>query len=189
MIYIFGRTVTQGKRIGLASAMGVCAGAFVHATAAAIGLSAILVSSSALFTAVKLAGAAYLIYLGLIALKSKESILSTDTDGLSGADAVSSFRQGLLTNILNPKVAIFFMAFLPQFMSAGGFHPTLQLIILGSTAVAVAVVFEILFVMMADGLARKILRNSKVVLWINRVFGAVLVSIGLRLALTANRVH
>jgi len=184
MIYVFGRTLSQGRLIGIISALGVCAGAFVHAMAAAIGLSAILVSSEILFNGVKIAGAAYLIYLGIKALRSTSSLLSKGSENLKNDGLWAAFRQGMLTNILNPKVAIFFMAFLPQFLSEGGWSQTLQLSVLGLTVVAVAVITQTLLVIFAASLSKRVFNNEKYVALINRGFGAILVAMGTKVALS-----
>ena len=116
-LYILGRSIGQGRRIGVAAALGVSAGTLVHTFAAALGLSAIVATSATAFLAIKLAGAAYLVYLGVRALV-KPTIATPSAHGLGAADARKAFRQGLLTNVLNPKVALFFLAFLPQFVDA-----------------------------------------------------------------------
>jgi threonine/homoserine/homoserine lactone efflux protein len=114
-LYILGRSIAQGRRIGVASALGISAGAVVHTVAAALGLSAVLATSASAFIALKVAGAVYLVYLGFRMLMARTAALgSTDIAGL--VDIWTAFRQGMLTNILNPKVALFFLALMPQFI-------------------------------------------------------------------------
>ena len=116
--YILGRSLQSGWRGGAAAALGIGSGCLVHVTGAAVGLSALLAASATLFTLVKLAGAAYLIYIGARMLVSRQASLAIETFG--GARSLRYiFWQGALTNILNPKVALFFVTFLPQFLSAG----------------------------------------------------------------------
>src|SRR6516162_2608024 len=117
-LYILGSSIANGRRIGVASALGICSGCVVHTLAAALGLSAILASSATAFTVVKLAGAAYLIYLGIRALTARAHVLSP-TGGVASGSAITAFRQGVITNVLNPKVALFFLALLPQFIDPG----------------------------------------------------------------------
>jgi len=115
MIYLLARSVSDGRRAGLLSALGIETGTVVHTAAAAIGLSALLASSATAFTVVKYAGAAYLVYLGLRTLMARED-LHTAAGGEPPTGPRHVYRQALLTQVLNPKVAIFFLAFLPQFI-------------------------------------------------------------------------
>src|SRR5438105_192719 len=113
--YILGRSIAQGREAGIASALGICVGSIFHTCAAALGLSAILATSAVAFGAIKLLGGAYLIFLGakMLFQRQTETALSSHFDD---ATTIAAFRQGILTNILNPKVALFFLAFLPQFI-------------------------------------------------------------------------
>src|SRR5258706_237991 len=114
-LYILGRSIAQGRQIGVASALGISAGAVVHTVAAALGLSAVLATSASAFVALKVVGAVYLVYLGVRMLMTRTAALgSTGTEDL--VDRWTAFRQGMLTNILNPKVALFFLALMPQFI-------------------------------------------------------------------------
>jgi threonine/homoserine/homoserine lactone efflux protein len=134
-LYILGSSIAQGRRIGVASALGISAGCVVHTLAAALGLSAILATSAGAFTAVKLAGAAYLIYLGFRALSAPVQAFSPSPhDG--SASAALAFRRGVVTNVLNPKVALFFLALLPQFIDPGSATKVAAFIALGLTFVA-----------------------------------------------------
>src|ERR1700736_733039 len=116
-LYILGRSVAHGRRAGVASALGISVGSIFHTGAAALGLSAFLATSAWAFTAVKLAGAAYLIFLGVRALVQRGQNVSVPAE-FKANTVPAAFRQGILTNILNPKVALFFLAFLPQFIDA-----------------------------------------------------------------------
>jgi threonine/homoserine/homoserine lactone efflux protein len=136
MIYLVARSLSEGRRAGLMSALGIETGTIVHTTAAAVGLSALLASSATAFSVVKYAGAAYLVYLGVRAL------LARDGDGHAAAPLQPGrhvFRQALLTQVLNPKVAIFFLAFLPQFVDPD--RPTAtQILVLGAILVVIGLV-------------------------------------------------
>src|SRR5256714_5923379 len=116
-LYILGRSIAHGRRAGVASALGISVGSIFHTCAAALGLSAFLATSAWAFTFVKLAGAAYLIFLGIRALFERQPELALPAH-FKQRGAAAAFRQGVLTNLLNPKVALFFLAFLPQFIDA-----------------------------------------------------------------------
>jgi threonine/homoserine/homoserine lactone efflux protein len=115
-LYIVTRSIGEGRRIGVASALGVSAGTVVHAIAAALGLSAIIATSATAFLVIKWVGAAYLVYLGIRAIARPTVLTASPLARASGSG--KAFRQGLLTNVLNPKVALFFLALLPQFVDA-----------------------------------------------------------------------
>ena len=183
LIYILSRTITQGKKIGFASSLGVCSGALFHVVAAALGLSAILATSAMAFTVVKYVGAAYLIYLGYKALRSAGESFDTESSGEKNVSFRDAFKQGVLIDVLNPKVAVFFMAFLPQFVRPNEGSVTVQLIVLGFLVILVGLAIEFLFVLLADK-ATRFLRNSRrFCAWLDKVLGAVFVGLGVRLAL------
>jgi len=184
-LLIMTRSATQGPRAGCAAAWGIGAGTFVHIFAAALGLSAILATSAAAFTVVKLAGAAYILYLAVGMLRSRRA----DGAGPAAPLAVPPlphrkiFAQGVLTNVLNPKVALFFLAFVPQFIDADAPHKALAFIALGC-------IFNINGMLWANGLALFTARASALVKlnptvsqWLNRVTGGLFVWLGVKLAL------
>ena len=182
-LLIMTRSATQGARAGIAAALGIGAGTMVHVFAAAIGLSAILATSATAFTIVKYIGAAYILWMAYGLLRSK---------GGSAAAAVAVpplpyrniFAQGLLTNILNPKVALFFLAFVPQFIDAAAPSKAVAFIILGC-------IFNLNGMLWCNGLAlftaqasARIKVNPKAALWLNRVTGGLFIWLGIKLALT-----
>src|SRR5439155_5531041 len=114
-VYILGRSIAQGRDAGIASALGICVGSIFHTCAAAVGLSAILATSAVAFSVIKLLGGAYLIFLGTKMLLDRRKHLILPSN-FRGRTTVAAFRQGVFTNVLNPKVALFFLAFLPQFI-------------------------------------------------------------------------
>jgi len=184
LLYILSRTVTQGRRIGWASSAGVCSGALVHVTAAACGLSAILATSALAFSVVKLAGAAYLFYLGIQALRSKGAAAAVSTvTQTRQVTAWEAYRQGVLIDVLNPKAALFFLAFLPQFVRSGHGSASLQLFGLGLLVIVLALPIEALFVLAAARTTRFFRRSPKVSVWLDRVLGTVFIALGLRLVL------
>lgn len=190
-LLIMTRSATQGWRAGSAAALGIGAGTMIHIFAAALGLSALLSTSAAAFTVVKWVGAAYIIYVGIGMLRAKlrgEAEASTvDTGASAAATARLPYRkiffQGFLTNVLNPKVALFFLAFVPQFISADSTSKPLAFIILGC-------IFNFNGMLWCHGLAvftafasARLKVKPLVALWLNRVTGGLFVALGLRLAL------
>lgn len=186
LMYILSRTVAQGTRVGLASAAGVSTGALVHVVAASFGLSAILATSALAFALVKYVGALYLLFLGLKALRSK----GTRFDRLNGSGNDSpwqTFRQGVLVDVLNPKVAIFFMAFLPQFVRPGHGTVPIQLLSLGLLVIAVAIVVDSSFVLVASRTTCYFRQNPRLSVWLDRLLGSIFIGLGIRLALAKHR--
>src|SRR5258708_2157306 len=179
MLYVIGRSVGQGRKAGIVSSLGVFVGCWAHILAAAVGIAALLRSSPLAFNVVRYAGAAYLIYLG-IRMIVKRSNLSAQQ--LKPESLVSIFRQGVITNVLNPKVAIFFLAFLPQFIDAHRGSVALQIVILGlifnigGTLVNLAVSY-------AGGTLGGLLRRNEQFARLQQWFtGLAFIGLGLRLA-------
>lgn len=179
--FMLGQTARGGARAGLAAMLGVWTGALGHVLMAAAGLSAILAASAVAFSIVKWVGAAYLIWLGIQALRAPGGAL----DGAAGAPALSLgrvYRQGALVALLNPKVAIFFLAFLPQFVVEGAGPVWAQLFLHGMLIIAVAGLVEPPLVLTADRLLRAARRHPGATRWLDRSLGALLIALGLRLA-------
>jgi threonine/homoserine/homoserine lactone efflux protein len=181
-LYILGRSIGQGQRVGVASALGVSAGTVVHTFAAALGLSAIVAASATAFVVIKLAGAAYLVYLGVRAIVAPSAVLDVDTAG--GGDARSAFRQGLVTNVLNPKVGLFFLAFLPQFVSADAPHAAYGFLLLGLTFVAGGTAWVLILATAAASVRGFFERRRAAQAWLSRAMGGVFVYLGVRLAMS-----
>jgi threonine/homoserine/homoserine lactone efflux protein len=181
MIYVITRSLAQGRMAGLASALGVCLGILVHTALAAFGVGAILQASETLFVALKLAGAAYLVYLGLRMMFARvdASVLAGALSPLSPAALV---WQGILSNVTNPKIVLFFFAFLPQFADPAGAHPTRDLVFLGVLYAMLALPVKCGVALAAGSLAERILKSPGALAWIHRAGGTVLVALGVRLA-------
>jgi threonine/homoserine/homoserine lactone efflux protein len=180
VLYIVAQSLDRGRLAGVVSALGVAVGGLVHVTAATVGLSSLLVSSAEAFTVVKYAGAAYLIGLGLwTLLRHRED----DVSGLPRERRLSRrFWQGVVVNVLNPKTALFFLAFLPQFVDPDAASPALQIAVLGLLFVVLAVVSDSVWAL-AAGTASERLRGNRSFLAVRRyVSGSVFVGLG---ALTA----
>ena len=181
MVYMLARCIAQGRRAGVLAALGSNLGGYVHLTAAVLGLSTILATSSLAFNVVKWLGAGYLIYLGFGALRRNQGPLAISPDPTS-RDGRSVFWQAFLSDALNPKVAIFFLALLPQFVDPKGSHPTLQIILLGVTVNMIALPTDILLVYFSAGLTKALRRNTSVSRWLQKGLGALFIVLGLRLA-------
>jgi threonine/homoserine/homoserine lactone efflux protein len=182
--YVVTQSVDKGRRAGLLSALGVACGGLVHVTAAAIGLSALLASSAEAFTVVKLAGAAYLIVIGV------RRILGRGEDGDDAEPTETSrrkvFAQGVIVNVLNPKTALFFLAFLPQFIDPGRGSVGLQAAVLGTVFVAIAVVSDCTYALLASALAGRLNRSERARRLRRLVSGGIFVALGAAAA-TAKR--
>jgi threonine/homoserine/homoserine lactone efflux protein len=172
-------TLDRGRRAALVASIGICTGLLVHATASALGLSVTLATSAEAFTIVKLAGAAYLAYLGLRSLRDSFRVRVTDEPASQRRGATPYF-QGLLNNVLNPKVAVFYLTFLPQFIDpAGNVLAQSLLFALAHAAMGIAWLAAYAYVLarLSAFFARRGVRA-----WLERVTGAVLVGLGVRLA-------
>ena len=183
-LLIMTRSATQGWRAGSAAALGIGSGTFVHIFAAALGLSAVLATSATAFTVVKLIGAAYILYMAVGLLRSKRRDEVAATPAVPPLPYRKIFAQGFLTNVLNPKVAIFFLAFVPQFIDANAPNKALAFIVLGC-------IFNINGMLWCNGLAlftaqasARIKLNPAVSLWLNRATGGLFVWLGVKLALS-----
>lgn len=151
LVYIVTRSIEAGRRAGIASMLGVEAGTLVHVTAAAVGLSALLASSAVAFEVVRWAGVAYLVYLGVRALRSDETVEIARPAGLR-----RSFAEGMLVNLLNPKVSVFFLAFLPQFVDPDRGAAATQILVLGAVFLAIASLLDLLYVLGAGLIGRRL---------------------------------
>ena len=186
VVYILTKTITGGKRIGIASSLGVCTGALFHVVISAIGLSAILYTSAVAFSIVKYIGAVYLLYLAYQAFRSSGLLIENNENQKSKETMWGAFKQGVLIDILNPKVAIFFMAFLPQFVREGHGSTSFQLLILGVIIIILAIFIELVYVLLADSIASKLRDDRRYSMWMDRVVGVVFVGLGLKLAFSTN---
>ncbi len=187
LLYVMTKTIRGGKRIGFASSLGVCCGALFHVAAASLGLSAILVSSAVAFNIVKYIGVIYLLYLALQSFRSSGFALRLDS-GVETvtASAWSSFKQGMMIDIFNPKVAIFFMAFLPQFVRHDTAMPvSMQLFILGLIIIVSGIIIEGIYIMLAHLISARVRKSQLMSRWLDRVLGCVFAGLGIKLALSS----
>jgi RhtB (resistance to homoserine/threonine) family protein len=184
MLYVATRSTTQGTRAGVVSALGITTGCIVHLVAAVVGLSAIIASSAMAFSVIKYAGAAYLLYLGYKSFFSKENIFALDKN-IEKKPLPVIFWQGVMTNVLNPKVALFFLAFLPQFIHPGKGDAQQQILLLGAwfnvSGTIVNILVAVLFGKMGNWLARR----EWFVKWQHKITGMLLFGLGIKVGLSS----
>jgi threonine/homoserine/homoserine lactone efflux protein len=173
--YIVTRAVSQGRSAGVVSAVGIETGALVHVAAAAAGVSAVIASSATAFSVLKYAGAAYLIALGIGRLRSREAGALAD---LPRASRGRLFRQGVLVNALNPKLAVFFVAFVPQFIDPGRGSVAAQALVLGMFFVAIATVLDCTWALAAGSVGDRLRRSVAVRRRLDRLSGGAFVGLG-----------
>jgi threonine/homoserine/homoserine lactone efflux protein len=176
------RSLSGGRRMGVATAFGLGAGNLVHTLAAAFGLSQLLMRSASLYAAVEYVGAAYLVYLGVKALRTRPETPLSRTEETNGG-FLPAVSRGAVTGTLNPKVALFFLAFLPQFVRPERGHVMLQFVVLGLLFSILCLLADTSLALATGRLSRVLRRNPAWALWRERAVGAVLVGLGLRLAL------
>jgi len=182
VLYIVGRSIGHGRNAGLVSAFGIGVGTLIHTAAAAVGLSALLVSSATAFSVVKYLGAAYLVYLGVQRLRSKESLTATSDTAAPRGTLARVFSQGIVVNVLNPKTALFFFAFLPQFIDPARGHVATQILSLGVLFAAMGTTSDSLWALFSGSVAGWLRGNQR---WMRNeryVSGGILISLGLATA-------
>jgi RhtB (resistance to homoserine/threonine) family protein len=180
-VYILGRSIAQGREAGLASALGISLGSIFHTCAAALGLSAVLATSALAFGVIKLIGGGYLIFLGIKMILDRRKQLSLPSN-FRRRTTTAAFRQGILTNILNPKVALFFLAFLPQFIDPASNAKVLAFLLLGFTFVTTGTIWCLILAWFASVFSERLRKNETISQWLNRTAGALFIFLGLRLA-------
>lgn len=182
MAFILGQTARVGRRSGFAAMFGIWTGTGVHTLLAALGLSAILTTSATAFLLVKWLGVIYLVWLGIQAFRSSGIIQASQTQNMTGNTA--AFRQGVLVSLLNPKVAIFFLAFLPQFVVEGAGPVSAQLFLHGILIIVTAIVIEPPLIIASARLGDFIGNSANLTKWLGRLLGTLFIGLGVRLALS-----
>ncbi len=185
-MYIITRSVSQGNKAGIYSVLGIVSGILVHTLLAALGLSILLASSPLAFTIVKYIGASYLCYLGFKMLTSKQDALITEsltenTKLAKTLDYQKIYKQGVLTNTLNPKVALFFVAFFPQFVDPSYAHSTLSFLILGLTFAITSLIWCLCLALLASRFSEKLRENPAIESMLNKISGVVFIGMGIKL--------
>lgn len=182
-LYILTRSIAQGSRAGLVSVAGIMSGCVVHVLTAAFGLSLILSTSATAFFLVKWAGAFYLIFLGIRALITRTPAFETRNSRFSNNELITIYRQGMLTNILNPKVALFFLSFLPQFINPDHAAGPLPFLVLGGTFLVTGTLWCLILTRTATRMTHVLRENARIGMWMQKLSGIVFIGFGVSLAL------
>lgn len=178
-IYILSRTLGQGRMVGFASSWGVCAGAAIHVLAAAFGFSLIIQTSALAYALLKYLGAAYLVWLGFNALRNKALFPPDIVSDGRRSSLRAAFLQGIMVDVCNPKVALFFLAFLPQFIAPAAPDREIQFMVLGAVVILMGLVWEAVLIFFADRILSGLLKNSKAAHYLNYGMGAVFLGLAL----------
>ncbi|MGV3725066.1 LysE family translocator [Hydrogenophaga sp.] len=185
VLYIVTNALRSGVRAGMVAALGIVSGCFVHVFAAAVGVSALLATSASAFTVLKWIGAAYLLWMGVRLLRSKAAPLELSA-GISEVHLWRVYRRGFLTNVLNPKVALFFLAFVPQFIAPETPHKALVFLLLGLLFNLNSLPINFGYAWLAAWAARRVHAVQRAMHWMDRAAGLLFVGFGLKLAMTDN---
>jgi threonine/homoserine/homoserine lactone efflux protein len=181
IFYVLGRTLHGGRREGFLSAAGTFVGGSVHVLAAAFGLAAILATSATAFVVIRYAGAVYLIYLGISMIRNRSAQLAAQSEAIKSHQ---HFLQGITTEVLNPKTALFFLSFIPQFVSTAKGHLTLQFLIFGAITVGLNTAVDLIVVGLAGSLARSVARRPKLIERQRAASGAGMIGLGIYVAVS-----
>lgn len=186
MLYVATRSASQGVKAGIVSALGIAGGCIVHLLAAVIGLSAIIANSATAFDIIKYIGAAYLIYLGIKSFLSNQNKFSIN-NAIEKKPLSKLFWQGVFTNVLNPKVALFFLAFLPQFIHPEKGNAPLQILLLGLWFNFSGTIVNIIIAMLFGKLGNWLGDKQAFIKWQNKITGLLLVGLGIKVALSSRK--
>lgn len=185
-IYILSRSIFQGKKAGIMSVYGIVSGSLVHTLLAGLGLSLILMQSALAFNIVKWIGAAYLIWLGIRSIMARHE----SAQAMQAVESQSNrkvYLQGMMTNVLNPKVALFYLAFIPQFVSPEQTYGAIPFILLGLTFSTTGILWCMLLVVFSSKMAKR-LQSSRISLYMNKITGSIFILLGLNLLRTSRNV-
>ena len=183
-IFILTKSIGQGRKAGIFSALGIGTGSIFHTILAAFGLSLIITKSILLFNIIKFAGAAYLLYIGYKMLTEKSQLKTDEVILRNSVDYWKIYRDGIFTNVLNPKVALFFIAFLPQFIDPTIKNTLLPFLILGTTFIITGTVWCLILATFASSIFDKLKANKKVSTYIIKACGLTMIGLGIKVALT-----
>jgi threonine/homoserine/homoserine lactone efflux protein len=182
--YIIGRSLAQGRGAGVCAALGISSGALLHTLLGAFGLSAVLAASASAFTIVKYLGAAYLIYQGMRLILDRSAPATPESNGQIRSGLLRIYRQGVLTNLLNPKVAVFFLAFLPQFISATSPNKVLSFVLLGLIFITTGTIWCIIVALFSSAIAARLHDSGRNTGRLRQINGLLFMLLGLKLAAT-----
>lgn len=183
-VFVLNKSIVQGKKAGIYATLGVNSGIMVHTLFAALGLSLILAQSAIAFSIVKYAGAAYLLYLGIEKLRSNKQTIQVSDSIKNKESNKKNYVSGVLTNVLNPKVALFFMAFFPQFIRPEAINSPLPFIVLGLTYALLGLIWFTILTLFTSTFSDKLMNNPYFNRWMNKVAGITFILMGLKIAFT-----
>lgn len=183
-IFILSKSMGQGQKAGIVSALGIGTGSLIHTLLAALGLSVVIAQSILLFNIIKYAGAAYILYMGFKMLTDKSTLNTDYTLENEAANYKKIFRDAVITNVLNPKVALFFIAFLPQFIDPTLKNTVLPFILLGFTFITTGTIWCLILALFASVISLKLKTNKNASVYINKICGLALIGLGIKVALT-----
>ena len=186
-LFILTRSMAMGKKAGIISVLGIATGSLVHTTLAAFGLSIIIAKSLVLFNILKYGGAAYLIYLGISMLIDRRRLNFEEIEMKTRVNTVKIYRDAVLTNVLNPKVAIFFIAFLPQFIDPAYSPHILPFLLLGITFTITGTCWCMILAIFSSRIFSRLRKHEKFSTYLNRICGSVLIALGIKVALTKHK--
>ncbi len=185
-IYIITRSVAQGRKAGIYSVLGIGTGALCHTFFAAIGLSMVLMKSAMIFNIVKYVGVAYLIYLGIRMILDKTPLFENDKYKFEKPDLIKIYRQGFLTNFLNPKVAIFFLSLMPQFIKPDYVNGPVPFLILGLTFITTGTIWCLFLAYSASSMTMILRKNDRIGKIMQKINGWIFITLGLHILLNRN---
>ena len=183
VMYILGRSVAQGRKAGILSVLGISTGVLVHIAVVAFGLSAVLMASTKVFHMIKYAGAAYIVYLGVRMFREGSTSVEI-RNTVQESNALSIYLQGMLTDLLNPHVILFFMAFLPQFVDPMRGYGVLPFLLLGGTFATTGTAWCLIVACFAAAVSKHLRENPRTEVILRRITGSLFVLLGLRMALS-----
>ena len=186
-IFILSKSIAQGKKAGIMSVLGIATGSLIHTTLAALGLSIIIARSLVVFTIIKYLGAAYLLYIGYKMITSRSKIDADISASANKINLLKIYRDAVLTNVLNPKVAMFFIAFLPQFIDPSYLNSIIPFMLLGITFTITGTIWCLVLASFSSFIFSKLRKNEKFSVYLNRICGLVLIGLGIKVALTTRK--
>jgi RhtB (resistance to homoserine/threonine) family protein len=186
-IFILSKSIAQGKKAGIISVFGITTGSIIHTLLAAYGLSVIIAQSIFVFNLIKYAGAAYLFYLGYKMFKEKSDLKTRIVQSHAAINYVKIYSDAIITNVLNPKVALFFIAFLPQFINTDTPNTLLPFLMLGATFITTGTIWCLILAVFASTTFAKFKSNSKISSYFNKVCGLSLIALGIKVAFTGRK--
>jgi threonine/homoserine/homoserine lactone efflux protein len=182
-IYIIGRSIAQGRKAGILSVLGIGSGAFCHTLFVALGLATLLSVSPIAFSVIKYLGSAYLIYIGARTFLSSSNIFDENETGKEKISASKIYLQGFLTNLLNPKVALFFLAFLPQFIDPINNYGTFSFLFLGFTFIFTGSMWCLMVALFSSYITKFLRKDRKVAFILNKACGILFIGLGVNIFL------